>query len=98
MLIIIYFPYNIFNYVQKVDHVILFDFPQEPSEYLRRVGRTGRAGKSGKATILGWQTHDFNINELILIYFVVYGKQVPIARAVLQASIDGKKIEPGNEL
>ena len=35
--------------IVKVDHVILFDFPQEPSEYLRRVGRTGRAGLSGIA-------------------------------------------------
>ena len=35
-----------------VDHVVLFDFPQEPSEYVRRVGRTGRAGRSGKATVL----------------------------------------------
>jgi len=23
-----------------VDHVILFDFPRDPSEYVRRVGRT----------------------------------------------------------
>ena len=38
--------------------------------------------------------------ELLIIIntFSVYGKQVPIARAVLQASIDGKKIEPGNDL
>ena len=35
-----------------VDHVVLFDFPQEPSEYVRRVGRTGRAGRPGKATVL----------------------------------------------
>ncbi len=34
-----------------MDHVILFDFPQEPSEYVRRVGRTGRAGRFGRATI-----------------------------------------------
>lgn len=33
-------------------HVILFDFPQEPSEYVRRVGRTGRAGRFGRATVL----------------------------------------------
>jgi ATP-dependent RNA helicase DDX18/HAS1 len=29
-----------FNKV-PVDHVILFDFPGDPSEYVRRVGRTG---------------------------------------------------------
>ncbi|KAF5736838.1 DEAD-box ATP-dependent RNA helicase 50-like [Tripterygium wilfordii] len=35
-----------------VDHVVLFDFPREPSEYVRRVGRTARgAGGSGKAFI-----------------------------------------------
>ncbi|PRQ39703.1 putative RNA helicase [Rosa chinensis] len=35
-----------------VDHVILFDFPRDPSEYVRRVGRTARgAGGVGKAFI-----------------------------------------------
>ncbi|XP_010914836.1 DEAD-box ATP-dependent RNA helicase 50 isoform X1 [Elaeis guineensis] len=36
----------------NVDHVILFDFPRDPSEYVRRVGRTARgAGGRGKAYI-----------------------------------------------
>lgn len=30
-----------------VDHVVLFDFPRDPSEYLRRVGRTGRGASGG---------------------------------------------------
>lgn len=64
----------------NVDHVILFDFPSEPSEYVRRVGRTGRAGRLGKATVL------------------VHGKQVAIAKQVLSASIDGKRIDPVPEL
>ncbi|XP_074363758.1 DEAD-box ATP-dependent RNA helicase 50 isoform X2 [Apium graveolens] len=35
-----------------VNHVILFDFPRDPSEYVRRVGRTARgAGGVGKAFI-----------------------------------------------
>ena len=34
--------------------MVLFDFPQEPSEYLRRVGRTGRAGRPGTATVLAY--------------------------------------------
>lgn len=54
----------------------MFDFPREPSEYLRRVGRTGRAGRAGTVTVL------------------VYGRQVDAAKAVIQASIDGKKIDP----
>lgn len=57
--------------------MILFDFPQEPSEYIRRIGRTGRAGRAGLATIL------------------VYGRQVDVARTVMRASIEGKRIEPG---
>ena len=54
----------------------MFDFPQEPSEYVRRVGRTGRAGRQGKVTVL------------------VHGRQVPIAKQVIGASIEGKMIVP----
>lgn len=34
-----------------VEHVVLFDFPRDPSEYVRRVGRTARAGGAGKAFV-----------------------------------------------
>ena len=40
-----------------VDHVVVFDFPKDPAEYVRRVGRTARCGRSGACTVFahGWQ-------------------------------------------
>lgn len=36
----------------NVDHVLLFDFPRDPSEYVRRVGRTARGARgTGKAFV-----------------------------------------------
>ena len=36
-----------------VGHVVLFDFPRDPSEYIRRVGRTARgAAGTGQSSIL----------------------------------------------
>lgn len=33
-----------------VEHVVLFDFPRDPSEYVRRAGRTAR-GAAGKGHV-----------------------------------------------
>ena len=35
--------------VEAVSHVINYDVPDAPEDYIHRVGRTGRAGKQGKA-------------------------------------------------
>ncbi len=35
--------------VEDISHVINFDIPSEPEEYVHRIGRTGRAGKEGVA-------------------------------------------------
>ena len=35
--------------VQTISHVINFDLPKNPEDYVHRIGRTGRAGRSGVA-------------------------------------------------
>ncbi|OGV52716.1 MAG: hypothetical protein A2X49_16780 [Lentisphaerae bacterium GWF2_52_8] len=37
--------------VERISHVINFDMPYDPEDYVHRIGRTGRAGRSGKAII-----------------------------------------------
>eukprot|EP01041_Mallomonas_annulata_P001027 gene1027-2015_t len=38
--------------INEVSHVVMFDFPLNPVDYLHRAGRTGRAGKKGIVTAL----------------------------------------------
>ena len=35
-----------------LDHVVNFDLPNQPEDYIHRIGRTGRAGKNGTAVSL----------------------------------------------
>lgn len=42
--------------IDDVSHVINYDIPENPEDYVHRIGRTARAGKSGKAiTFVGQQ-------------------------------------------
>ncbi len=47
--------------VPDVSHVVNFDVPQNPVEYIHRVGRSGRAGRDGSAiTFVGeWDFENF---------------------------------------
>ena len=38
--------------LDKVSHVIMYDFPHTLADYIHRAGRTGRAGRLGKVTAL----------------------------------------------
>jgi ATP-dependent RNA helicase RhlB len=39
-------------HIDDVTHIINFDVPQDPEDYVHRIGRTARAGKKGKAYTL----------------------------------------------
>ena len=36
-------------HIEEVSHVINYDLPQDPEDYVHRIGRTARAGAAGKA-------------------------------------------------
>jgi ATP-dependent RNA helicase RhlE len=38
--------------VESISHVINYDVPEQPEDYIHRIGRTGRAGKTGRAITL----------------------------------------------
>jgi ATP-dependent RNA helicase DeaD len=38
--------------VEQISHVINYDIPLDPEDYVHRIGRTGRAGRSGSAITL----------------------------------------------
>jgi ATP-dependent RNA helicase RhlB len=51
-------------HVAGIDHVVNFDFPYEPDDYVHRIGRTGRAGESGTAISFACEDESFIIPEI----------------------------------
>ena len=44
-------------HIENVTHVFNYDVPQDPEDYVHRIGRTARAGASGKAITLACETY-----------------------------------------
>ena len=44
-------------HVDGISHVINFDLPEDPEDYVHRIGRTARAGASGNAISFGCETY-----------------------------------------
>ncbi len=51
-------------HVDDISHVINFDLPQDPENYVHRIGRTARAGKTGKALTLACENYVFHLEPL----------------------------------
>lgn len=74
-LIFFYFPR-----VSQVEHVLLYDFPRDPIEYMRRVGRTARAGRKGVVTILAWGRQVSSVSSKSLSRLVRLRFELPLKR------------------
>jgi len=51
--------------IERLPHVVNFELPRSPNDYIHRIGRTGRAGESGMAVslICHDEYHHFNVIE-----------------------------------
>lgn len=50
--------------VQAVSHVINFDLPRSPEDYVHRIGRTGRAGATGSALSFASKRDSFLVKKI----------------------------------
>ena len=50
--------------VENISHVINYDVPNNPEDYVHRIGRTGRAGKKGVAVTLVTKEDFKSISEI----------------------------------
>jgi ATP-dependent RNA helicase RhlB len=73
-------------HVDDITHVINFDLPQDPEDYVHRIGRTARAGKKGTAITLcceNYATHLERVEEYIK-------HQIPVVWADEELFLKGK--------
>jgi ATP-dependent RNA helicase RhlE len=51
-------------HVEGIAHVVNYDLPQAPGDFIHRVGRTGRAGTRGTASTFGMRSERSDIREI----------------------------------
>jgi ATP-dependent RNA helicase RhlE len=51
-------------HVEGIAHVVNYDLPQAPGDFIHRVGRTGRAGARGTASTFGMRSERSEIREI----------------------------------
>lgn len=59
-------------HIDDITHVINYNLPEDPEDYVHRIGRTGRAGSEGTSITLACENDSFmlpNIEELLGVNF-----------------------------
>ncbi len=51
-------------HIPNVSHVINYDLPQDPEDYVHRIGRTARAGEEGDAISFACESYAFSLPEI----------------------------------
>ncbi len=64
-------------HIDGVTHVYNVDLPQDPEDYVHRIGRTARAGQSGKAISLACEDYVWSLDAIERLL----GTKIPVAHA-----------------
>lgn len=83
--------------IQLLPHVVNFEMPNSPEDYVHRIGRTGRAGKEGIAVSLVSYDEESNLKDIEKFIDkkipndVVEGFEPDLVKAALEAKQNEKK-------
>jgi ATP-dependent RNA helicase RhlE len=73
--------------VDAVSHVINYDVPDAPEDYVHRVGRTGRAGKQGKAITIVTPVDELSMRAIERLIGQPVKRVVPAGFGGLQSAV-----------
>lgn len=62
-------------HIPDVSHVFNYDLPQDPEDYVHRIGRTARAGAEGDAISLGCEEYVISLPDIE----AYIGRKIPVA-------------------
>jgi ATP-dependent RNA helicase RhlB len=77
-------------HVPGVSHVFNYDLPQDPEDYVHRIGRTARAGATGDAISFGCETYAISLPDIEAFI----GRKIPVAAFDHNALVSGKPNAP----
>jgi ATP-dependent RNA helicase RhlB len=80
-------------HVEDIDAVINYDLPQDPENYVHRIGRTGRVGKAGVAVSLA--DEEYVVNLEAIEHFI--GKKIPMEWAEDDWFLEDRPVRPPKE-
>jgi ATP-dependent RNA helicase RhlB len=64
-------------HIPEVSHVFNFDLPQDPEDYVHRIGRTARLGTSGEAISFACEEFVYSLQEIEQYI----GHKIPVVHA-----------------
>jgi len=81
-------------HIPQVSHVFNYDLPQNPEDYVHRIGRTARAGESGHAISFACEKHALSLEDIES--FIGHRIEKMVISEELLHSITKQKREPNS--